>query len=80
VGFSIPKKKFRKAVQRNRIRRMLREVWRLNKQELYAGIPADKQIHLFIIFTDIAEPAYEALLQPVIKGMEKLKKAVAAHE
>jgi ribonuclease P protein component len=32
---SVPKKKIKSAVQRNRVKRIIREVWRLNKQSLY---------------------------------------------
>ncbi|HMS65838.1 MAG TPA: ribonuclease P protein component [Ignavibacteria bacterium] len=35
VGFIITKKKIRKAVQRNRIRRLLKESYRLNKSKFY---------------------------------------------
>lgn len=32
---SVPKKKIRSAVKRNRVKRVLREIWRLNKESLY---------------------------------------------
>lgn len=51
IGFSVPKKKMRHAVQRNRIKRLLREAWRHRKFEVYEHIPAHLQLHLFIIFT-----------------------------
>ncbi len=42
VAFSVPKKKFKSAVQRNRIRRRMREAWRLNKHRLYLALQDDK--------------------------------------
>ncbi len=51
MGFSIPKKRVKKAVQRNRVRRLLKEAWRLQKHALYAHIDPALQLHCFLIFT-----------------------------
>ncbi len=51
VGFSIPKKRIRKAVGRNRVRRLLKEAWRLQKHPLYQAIPEGLQLHCFLIYT-----------------------------
>jgi len=72
VGFSIPKKKFRSSVDRHRVRRLLAEAWRLNKHQLYETIPADKQIHLFFVFTDNKMPEYETAKSCTVKGIERL--------
>lgn len=50
AGFSVPKKKMRHAVQRNRIKRLLREAWRKQKHLIYPLIAPEKQLHLFFIF------------------------------
>jgi ribonuclease P protein component len=73
AGFSVPKKKFRKSVHRHRITRLLREAWRLNKHSLYETIPANKQLHIFLVFNDKELPEYNIVLEAVIKGIEKLK-------
>jgi ribonuclease P protein component len=78
TGFSVPKKKFRSSVDRHRIRRLLVEVWRLNKQALYAAIPEDRQLHLFFVFTDVKMPDYETVSASVVKGIEKLAKSITA--
>jgi hypothetical protein len=80
AGFSVPKKKFRSSVHRHRIRRLMAEAWRLHKHLLYAVVPADKQLHLFFIFTDIKMPAYLVVKDALVKGIDKLKESVAINE
>jgi len=72
VGFSVPKKKFRSSVHRNRVRRLMREVWRLNKNELYPAIPQESQLHLFLIFTSAEMPVLDTLQQTITKGIAQL--------
>ena len=48
------------------------EAWRLNKHSLYEAVPADKQVHLFLIFTDNDRPDYETVKAALLKGIEKL--------
>jgi ribonuclease P protein component len=78
AGFSVPKKKFRKAVHRNRVRRLLREAWRLNKSELYATVPATMQLHLFLVFNGEEIPDYNMVNEAMVKGIQKLKELLAA--
>jgi ribonuclease P protein component len=40
AGFSVPKRRFKKAVERNRIRRLIKEAYRLEKQLVYQGVDA----------------------------------------
>ncbi|MEM9885185.1 MAG: ribonuclease P protein component [Bacteroidota bacterium] len=49
VAFSVPKKKFKSAVDRNRIKRQLREAWRLNKHLLYGKIKMRDSSYVFMI-------------------------------
>jgi len=73
AGFSVPKKKFRSSVHRHRVRRLMVEAWRLHKHTLYPLIPADKQLHLFFIFTDNRMPdGYEPVKEAIVKGLNKL--------
>lgn len=77
AGFSVPKKKFRKSVQRHRIARLMREAWRLNKQSLYAAVPADKQMHVFLIHTSTEMPDFDTIQATVIKGIAALQETAA---
>jgi ribonuclease P protein component len=76
AGFSVPKKKFRHSVDRHRIRRLMVEAWRLNKQSLYEAIPADVQLHVFCVFVDKAEPAYEMVRSAMVISLTKLGEAL----
>lgn len=70
TGFSVPKRKIKHAVKRNRMRRILREAWRLNKAELYETIPSGMQLHCFLIFIG-NQPL------PLDKAQETIKKITA---
>lgn len=72
VGFSIPKKRFKRAVQRNRIRRLLKESWRLQKQELYTAMPDGWQLHCFLIYVSSEMINFEQSNNAVEKVLKKL--------
>lgn len=49
VTISVPKRKFPKAVDRNRIRRQVFEAWRLNKHRLYKKLPEENPGYDFVL-------------------------------
>lgn len=56
VAMSVPKKKFKKAVSRNRIRRLMREAYRINKHHLYQGLQVEEeQYAIMLIYTAVEE-------------------------
>ena len=73
TAVSAPKKKFRKAVQRNRVKRLMRESWRLQKNALYNCVPTGMQLHVFLIFTGPTLPAYADVFAAVQKGISRLQ-------
>ena len=48
AGVSVPKKNFKKAVDRNKIKRLLREVYRQNKYLIYNSEHTKKHLFMFI--------------------------------
>lgn len=77
AGFTVPKKKHRKAVTRNRLRRLMIEAWRQNKSALYNQLPEDKQLHIFIIFTGKEIVKYSTVEEAMLKGIARLQEELS---
>jgi len=59
VGVSAPKRKFKKAVTRNRIKRHMREAYRLNKHLIFNNLPTSYAC--MILYIGNEEPAFKGL-------------------
>lgn len=61
-------------MDRNRIKRLLREVYRLNKNQLHTTI-TEKQLHFFVLFIDKNLPEnYQAIEPKMQHAIDKLIK------
>jgi len=68
---SVPKKRVKKAVARNRIKRRIREAYRLNK-----NIPPDKRLHIaFLYIADEVLP-YRNIENSVVKAFVKINNKI----
>lgn len=76
VGFVIPKKRRKKAVDRNRIKRLLKESWRLQKHSLYAQIPESQQLHVFFVFNGKENLNFQKAFETTGKIMLELGKII----
>ena len=77
AGFSVSTRHFKKAVERNRIRRLIKEAYRLQKNELQKSLQQNnKQLAMFFIYTDKEIPAYTLVAEKMSSVMERLKKIV----
>lgn len=75
VGVSAPKRHFKKAVDRNRIKRQLREAYRLQKAdliEMMGGVPLSG--HVFFLYTDKVLPDYKTIETAVGKCLQHLQR------
>lgn len=77
VLVSVPKKKFKRAVERNLIKRRMRELYRLNKSEILYPFLKEHSLNLLIainyIGNDIAE--YSFMEKKFKDALLRLKKA-----
>ncbi len=76
AGFSVPKKFFKRAVDRNRIKRLMREAYRLHKISLYEKLAERKQqLALMLIFKGKEMPDYKNAESAIIDCITKVAKA-----
>ncbi|MGB0424197.1 MAG: ribonuclease P protein component [Flavobacteriales bacterium] len=78
VMMSVGKRNFKKAVDRNRIKRLMKESWRLNKAELYKTIPSsDQQLFVILIYTGKTILTFEETQQKIKEVSVRLSSTLA---
>ena len=76
TGFAVSSKHFKKAVDRNRIKRLMREAYRLQKNELQTQLMLQrKQLAVFIIYVGNELPDHDFIVEkmnPVLTRLIKI--------
>jgi len=72
VGAGVSARNFKRAVDRNRIRRLIREAWRLQKKPLQEKITANKKLAVFLLYTSAEIETYQLISEKVNKIISKL--------
>jgi ribonuclease P protein component len=73
AGFGASSRNFKTAVDRNRIKRLTKEAWRLQKNDLGTTLKEQSQkLNVFFIYTGKELPAYDAVCSSMKKIISKL--------
>lgn len=81
VTFSIPKRLFPKAVDRNNIKRKVREAYRLHKHLLYEALePSNKKFALIFIYQTKEQFDYHELEKVVKSSIPKIAEAFNSYQ
>jgi len=79
AGFTVSSKNFSRAVDRNRIKRLSRESYRIQKKELEISIRENRsELSLFFIYTGREIISYEEISSTLKQVLDKLIRAINA--
>ena len=75
TGFAVSSKHFKKAVDRNRIKRLMREAYRLQKNKLGTALKIHKrQLAVFFIYVGNELPEYDFIFDKTTHTLNRLIK------
>jgi len=78
MGVTVPKRKFKKAVDRNRIKRLMRESYRLEKNIILSEL--DENYVFMISYLANEEWKYESIRKKMTTLLTKFKEEIKNHE
>ncbi|MBL0330995.1 MAG: ribonuclease P protein component [Bacteroidetes bacterium] len=76
VVISVPKRSFKRAVDRNRLKRQTREIYRKHKQNVY-DVLGENKLLVMIFYTAKTKLEFKELELKLKEALERLSKTVA---
>ncbi len=81
MAVSVPKRLFKRAVDRNLLKRRIREVYRLNKHGLYTYLQRqDIKMNLVIQYKDREINDYHRIEEGIVKALDKLEGKLSSRD
>ena len=75
AAFSVSKRHFKKATERNRIKRLMREAWRLQKNEWQTSLQqTNKTAVVFILYVSNELPQEKFVFEKINAALKKLQR------
>jgi ribonuclease P protein component len=74
IMISVPKRSFKRAVDRNRLKRQIREAYRKEKQKVY-DVLEDKKLLVMVIYTAKTKLEYREIAEKISEALERLSRA-----
>lgn len=76
-GVAVSTKNFKRAVDRNRVKRLTREAWRLQKNELAEELKTvGKQLNVFFVYNSKELPDFNTVKEKVAVALKKLSQKI----
>ena len=76
-GVAVSTKNFKRAVDRNRIKRLTREAWRLQKNQLAEELKVTgKQLNIFFVYNSKELPDFNSVKDKVALALKKLSSII----
>ncbi|KIO44498.1 ribonuclease P protein component [Sanguibacteroides justesenii] len=73
MAISVSKKRFKRAVKRNRVKRLVREAYRLNKFRLYENIPENETWNMLFIYLNDSIVKYDKIEKAITGAFKKME-------